>query len=53
MIPIVYHRRADKTEFNNLSIPGKAPGALGIIKHEPHSAMRKIAAHPVLLLPCC
>lgn len=41
MVPIIYNRYADKTEFNRLILPGEETNVVGLIGHKEHSAHRK------------
>ncbi|RAK91925.1 cytochrome P450 monooxygenase [Aspergillus costaricaensis CBS 115574] len=41
LLPVVYHRRADKTEFYSTGILGDIPPPFQTLKHEDHAAKRK------------
>ncbi|KAI5843515.1 cytochrome P450 [Morchella snyderi] len=41
MVPVIYNRYADKTEFNRLILPGEVPNVVGLIGHKEHSDYRK------------
>jgi hypothetical protein len=41
MVPVIYNRYANKTEFNRINLPGQVPGTAGLIEHKEHSDRRK------------
>ena len=49
-IPIVYHRRADKSDFYTHGVLGERPPTVQILDHDRHAAKRKLIAPLVSLL---
>ena len=44
LLPLVYHRRVDKTDFYSTGILGEIPPPFQTLKHEEHAAKRKRVA---------
>jgi hypothetical protein len=51
MLPVIYHRRADKADHYVTGSFGKTPGVFNIQPHEAHAVARKKIAQPVSIVP--
>lgn len=47
MIPVIYHRHADKTEYNRAKMVGEVSSVVITIDHRKHTVRRKRIANPV------
>lgn len=52
LLPVIYHRRADKTNHYSPGGFGKTPGIFNVQLHAEHAAARKLIAQPVIPAPC-
>lgn len=50
-LPVIYHRRADKSNHYSPGGFGKPPGIFNIQTHSEHAVARKLVAQPVVPTP--